>query len=159
MKFNYDKFDRILLNHLQEDARTSLEVLAETSGLSVASVQRRLKKLRDNKVIEREIALINPQNVDQAMTFVVMVELERERLDQLDAFRRRVKADPQVQQCFYVTGMADFIMVCLTKDMAEFEALTHRLFFDDANVRRFHTSVALERTKTGTFVQIPEVDG
>ena len=156
MPINLDSSDRILLSHLQEDTRTSIDSLAEFSGLSVASVQRRLKKLRDNKIIEREIAVIDPRSVNQNMTFIVSVELEREQLDQLDKFRRQAKNEPQVQQCYYVTGMADFILICITKDMAEFETLTHRLFYANTNVRRFSTSVVMDRSKVGLFVQISD---
>ena len=86
--------------------------------------------------------------------FVVLVELERESLVQLDAFRKRVRGEPQVQQCYYVTGEADFILICTARDMQDFEALTHRLFFEDSNVRRFRTSVSMERTKVGLSLPI-----
>ena len=88
------------------------------------------------------------------MTFIVMVELDRESLQQLDLFRKRAKAEPQVQQCYYVTGEADFILICTAEDMQDFEALTHRLFFENSNVRRFRTSVAMERTKIGLSLPI-----
>ena len=156
MPNNLDSSDRVLLSHLQNDTRISIDALAEVSGLSVASVQRRLKKLRDKKVIEREIAVVDPRAVNQNMTFVVSVELEREQLDQLDKFRRQAKDEPQVQQCYYVTGVADFILICITKDMAEFETLTHRLFYANANVRRFSTSVVMDRSKVGLYVQISD---
>lgn len=144
-----DDVDRVILDAVQDNSRYSLEALSDACGLSVPSVQRRLKKLRDSGYIEREIALLAPHRLSQAMSFIVMVELERETLHQLDAFKRRAKADPQVQQCYYVTGEADFILVCTARDMEDFEALTHRLFFDDSNVRRFRTSVVMERTKVG----------
>ena len=144
-----DKADRRLLAALQEDSRQGLEALAGACGLSVASTQRRLKRLRGDGTIAREVAIVDPLAVGQAMTFVVMVELERERLDQLDDFRRAARAEAQVQQCYYVTGEADFALVCTARDMADFEALTHRLFFENANIRRFRTSVVMDRTKVG----------
>lgn len=151
-----DDADRSLLAALQENARLGLEALAEACGLSVASVQRRLKRLRGERVIEREMAIIDPAAVGQAMSFVVMVELERERLDQLDAFRRAARAEPQVQQCYYVTGEADFTLICTARDMADFEALTHRLFFENANIRRFRTSVVMDRTKVGLSLPLAQ---
>lgn len=151
-----DKADRILLAALQADARLGLEPLAAACGLSVASVQRRLRRLREAGVIEREIAVIDPKALGQAMSFVVMVEMERERLDQLDAFRRAARAEPQVQQCYYVTGEADFTLICTARDMADFEALTHRLFFENANVRRFRTSVVMDRTKVGLSLPLDQ---
>ncbi len=108
--------------------------------------------MRKDKTIDREIAVINPTAVDQNMTFVITVKLERERLDMLDAFRSIVKKDTQIQQCYYVTGEADFIIICTAKDMKDFEVLTHRLFFDNVNVRSFKTSVVMDRTKVGLSV-------
>lgn len=147
MDYQLDNTDRKLLARVQENSKTGLDVLADHCGLSVPSVQRRLKKLRDSGVIQQEVAVVSPASLGYFMTFVVMVELEREALHQLDGFRKRVKSEPQVQQCYYVTGEADFILICTARDMQDFEALTHKLFFDDSNVRRFRTSVVMERSK------------
>ncbi len=149
-----DTADVAILNALQEDARIGLEKLAHISGLSTASVQRRLKSLRETGVIDREVALLDPHKLGQNMSFVVMVELERERLDQIDQFVRQTRNEPQVQQCYYVTGDADFCLICTAKDMPDFEGLTHRLFFENSNVRRFRTSVVMGRKKVGLEVSI-----
>lgn len=71
------------------------------------------------------------------MTLIVLVELDRESLHQLDLFRKRAKAEPQVRQCHYVTGDADIILICTAQDVRAFEALAHGLFFENSNVRRF----------------------
>jgi len=149
-----DPADRIILTSLQRDARTGLETLAAETGLSVATVQRRVKALRDRRVITQEVALLDPVKVGLPMTFVVLVELERERLDQIDAFVRRTQAEPKVQQCYYVTGEADFCLICTAADMDDFEALTQRLFFSDSNVRRFRTSVVMGRKKVGLSLPV-----
>lgn len=154
MAADLDSADRKLLALLQEDCGIAINALADEAGLSPASVQRRLRRLRENGVIAREIAVIDPAAVGMGMSFVIMVELERERIDQLDAFRRKVAREPHVQQCYYVTGEADFVLVCVTRDMAEFEELTRRLFFGDENVRRFRTSVVMGRTKVGLTLPI-----
>ncbi|SDC42137.1 Lrp/AsnC family transcriptional regulator [Ruegeria marina] len=149
-----DSIDAKILSLLQRDCRLGLETLAAATGLSVASVQRRLKSLRAQKVIEAEVAVLDPAKVGQSMGFVVMVELERERLDQIDAFVRRAQAEPKVQQCYYVTGEADFCLICTAADMEDFEDLTKRLFFEDSNVRRFRTSVVMARRKVGLEVPV-----
>ena len=147
-----DPADRTLLALLQADGRTPLDRMADATGLSAATVQRRVKRLREAGVIERESAVLDPASLGWTMTFLVLVEMERERIDVLDAFRRRMRSEPQVQQCYYITGDADFALICLARDMADYEQLTRRLFFDDMNVRRFRTSVVMERTKVGLDV-------
>ncbi|MFD3190090.1 Lrp/AsnC family transcriptional regulator [Sedimentitalea sp. HM32M-2] len=149
-----DQADLTILRTLQADCRVGLEHLAQECGLSVPSVQRRLKRLRDSNLILKEVAVLDPARFEYRMTFIVHVELERESLQQLDVFRKRARAEPQVQQCYYVTGEADFILICSARDMQDFETLTQRLFFENSNVRRFHTSVAMDRTKVGLNLPI-----
>ena len=149
-----DSADLTILNELQKNVKVPIETLADVTDLSPASVQRRLKRLRRDKLILEEVALLNPEPLDQKMTFVVWVELERESLQSLDSFKRSVLLEPCVQQCYYVTGDADFVLVCLTPNMTAFEELTHRLFFENANVRRFKTNVVMGRTKVSLRVPI-----
>ena len=147
-----DKIDRQILTQLQLDARTSIATLCSLVGASAASVQRRLKRLRESGVIEREIAIVDASRSDTPLTFIVLVEIERESLDQLDQFRRRAREEPSIQQCYCVTGETDFVLIVLARDMVDYEAFTHRFFFKDANVRRFRTSVAITRDKIGMSV-------
>lgn len=139
--------DQTILRMLQANSRERLETIAMETGLSVATVQRRIRNLKADGTIMAESALINPKSVGYAMTFLVFVELEHERIDQIDAFRRKAKAEQQVQQCYYITGEADFALIVLAKDMEDYELFTHRLFFKDSNVKRFRTSVVMDRTK------------
>ena len=149
-----DAFDTGLLALVQEDARRSTEALAAEVGLSAAAVQRRLKRLREEGVIAATVAVLAPEAVDRPMTFVVEVSMERERADLMDAFKRQVRTTPEVQQCYYVTGDTDFLMVVTARDMADYEAFTRRAFFGNPNIRRFRTSVVMDRVKVGLSVPV-----
>jgi DNA-binding Lrp family transcriptional regulator len=152
--YQLDDFDREILRWVQRDARVTGEEIGAHIGLSAAAVQRRLKQLRKVGVITAEVAVVDPSAVGQTMTFIVGVELERERVDMLDAFRGAARADPNVQQCYYVTGEADFVLVVTAKDMDDFEVFTRRLLFDNANIRRFTTQVVMARDKVGSSVPV-----
>jgi Lrp/AsnC family leucine-responsive transcriptional regulator len=149
-----DAFDTRLLALVQEDARRSTEALAHLVGLSPAAVQRRLKRLREEGVIAATVAVLAPAAVGRPMTFVVEVSMERERADLMDAFKRQVRTTPEVQQCYYVTGDTDFLMVVTARDMADYEAFTRRAFFGNPNIRRFRTSVVMDRVKVGLSVPV-----
>ena len=152
-----DAKDRHLLELLQRDARRPLDELAHAVALSAPAVQRRIRRLRETGVITAEVAVVDPAAVGMPMTFVLLVELERERVEQIDAFRRKVAAEDRVQQCYYVTGEADFVLVAVAESMDDFEALTRRLFFDDPNVRRFRTSVAMGSASRS--LAVPTLEG
>ncbi|HKS47355.1 MAG TPA: Lrp/AsnC family transcriptional regulator [Amycolatopsis sp.] len=149
-----DDLDRAILRKLQEDSRTIAETIGAEVGLSAAAVQRRIKRLRASGVISREVAVLDPEAVGIGMTFVVTVEMERERLEVLDAFRKQARAEPAVQQCYYVTGSTDFVLVVNCRDMTEFEAFTRRMFFDNGEVRHFTTGVVMDRVKVGLTVPL-----
>ncbi|MGB1239446.1 MAG: Lrp/AsnC family transcriptional regulator, partial [Pseudomonadales bacterium] len=154
-----DNQDLHLLRILQRDVRSSIEYLAQEVGLSSASVQRRLKRLRENSVISSEVAVVAPKSVGQLMSFIIAVELERDQLDHLAQFKARVKREAQVQQCYYVTGEADFMLIVTAVDMEDFDRFIQRLFYQDSNVRRYKTSVVMEATKVGLTLPLqPKAD-
>ena len=149
-----DDFDRMILRRVQVDVRATGEDIGADIGLSAAAVQRRLKRLRQLGVIAAEVAVVDPATVGQAMGFIVGVEMERERADVLDAFRRQARADPNVQQCYYVTGGTDFVLIVVARDMADFEAFTRRLLLDNEHIRRYTTRVVMARDKVGLAVPV-----
>ncbi|SFL06492.1 transcriptional regulator, AsnC family [Pseudovibrio ascidiaceicola] len=142
-----DAIDITLLSALQENAKTSIQELSGHSGTSTASVQRRLKALRDAGVIQKEVAVLNPKKVGLGITAIVAVELERDRLDQIDAFKRKAREDRQVTHFYCIAGDADFMMIVMAKDIEDYEAFTHRFFFADKNVRKFRTSIVVSTEK------------
>ncbi|MBL4627192.1 MAG: Lrp/AsnC family transcriptional regulator [Roseicyclus sp.] len=147
MVTSIDETDRKLLSLLQKNARTTISEMAEYTSISTASVQRRLKSLRDSGVIRKDVAVLDQQKVGLGITAVVSVELERDRLDQIDAFKRKARNDPQVLNFYCIAGDADFVMIVVAKDIAGYEAFTHRFFFSDQNVRKFRTSIVVSTEK------------
>lgn len=149
-----DDFDYRILQRWQADTRLPAKVIAEEIGLSVAAVQRRLKRLREQGVIRREIAELDPAQLGLPLTCIVLVDLDRETSADLDRFRRKMQACAEVQQCYYVTGQHDFVLIVLAADMLAFDAFARRNLVDDPNVRGFTTQVVFERVKTGTLVPV-----
>jgi len=149
-----DDYDRVLLAAIQDDARKPQSVLGEQANLSTAAVNRRLKLMAQAGVIEGVSARINPKVVGYGLTIIVEVMVESERPDLLDALQRSFKACPQVQQCYYVAGECDFVLVLLVRDMEQYVALTRSLFQDSGNVKAFKTLVAMDRIKAGMGVPI-----
>lgn len=150
-----DRFDRQLLNLVQQDAALTAEQLAEQVSLSPSAIQRRLKRLREQGVIARQVAVLDPARVGRAMSFIASLQVESERADRMAALRAWIAAEPHVQQAFYVTGEADFILVVTAADAETYEALMARLLADNPNVRRYTTSVAMNVLKRGLALPVP----
>jgi Lrp/AsnC family transcriptional regulator, leucine-responsive regulatory protein len=149
-----DEFDRRILARWQRDTRQSAERIGSAVGLSAAAVQRRLKRLRETGVIAAEVARLDPAALGPSVTCIVAVDLDRERAADLDRFKQRMAALDAVQQCYYVTGSADFILVVLHADMASYESFTRQHLLSDGNIKSFTTHVVMEAVKTGTAVPL-----
>ena len=129
-------------------------LLAAKVGLSPPACLRRVRRLRERGVIRGEVAVLDARLVGPPMTVVVAVDLVSENRVQVTSFRQRMLAEEAVVQCLYVTGRHDFILVTRVADIAAYEALSQRLFHDDANVKRYESLVVLDEVKRDLAVPV-----
>lgn len=150
-QMNIDEADLRLLELLQTDASLSNLALAERAHLSAPTCLRRVKRLRELGLIERQIALLNPERLaavtGHGLTALVEITLERQGTELLDAFELRLLPEVAVQQCYRVSPGPDFMLVVHTTDMPGYLALAQRLFTTDANVRNVKTFFSVKRSK------------
>lgn len=151
-----DRLDRAILVLLQHDNKMSQRKIAEKVHLSAPAVQRRIKRLEETGVIQSNVAVVDPTKVGQPIILIVQVAMESERNDLYEVAKASFASAPEVQQCYYVTGDADFILVISVKAMSDYEALTRKLFFTNNNVKHFRTYVAMDRVKVGLSLPVRE---
>jgi len=142
-----DDIDRRLLDLLQADAARTNQALAEAAGVSPATALRRVRRLTETGVIERQVAVLAPRLFDEGLTAIAEVSLDRQGAELLDAFEVRAVAEPGVQQCYRVSPGPDFVLVAWVPDMAAWSALVQRLFTQDANVRNVKSYFSVKRAK------------
>ena len=142
-----DEVDHRLLSLLQDDASRSNQALAEAAHVSPATALRRVRRLVDAGVIERQVAILAPQVFGTGLTAIVEVTLDRQGVEHLDAFEARAVAEAPVQQCYRVTPGPDLVLVVWVRDMSHYNALVQRLFTEDANVRNVKSYFATRRAK------------
>lgn len=146
-----DAVDLQLLAQLQEDSALSNLELAARVHISPATCLRRVKRLREAGLIEREVALLNPERLAAALGHgieaVVEVSLDRQGSAEQEAFEQRVIQDQAVQQCYRVSPGPDFVLVVSARDMPDYLALAQRLFTSDANVRNVKAFFSVKRAK------------
>lgn len=147
-----DALDVEILNIYQHDTRITSHVIGEKIGLSPAAVQRRLKYLREQGIIEQEVAKISPKLVGFQMTCIVNVKLKM--VGYIDYFKTKLKHNPNVQQCYHVTGDEDFVIIVIARDMEDYDRITHTLLLNDDHVQGFTTRVVYDRAKVGVSVPI-----
>lgn len=144
-----DDFDLAILRILQKNNMTPQREIANMVNLSAAAVNRRIKRMEENQTIQHHIAVIDPIKLSTPITIVVEVELENDRIELLRKAKKDFSATKEVQQCYYVTGEVDFILIINVANMTAYEELTVKLFYDNPDIKRFRTFVTLDRVKAG----------
>jgi len=148
-----DAVDLRILDALQRDASISNQALARQVRTSAPTCLRRVRRLRDAGLIERQIAVLSGERLapllGHGLTAIVEITLERQDALALESFERRVAADVAVQQCYRVSPGPDFVLVVHTRQMPDYLALAQRLFTADANVRNVKAYFSVKRSKFG----------
>ncbi|RNL94536.1 Lrp/AsnC family transcriptional regulator [Sinomicrobium pectinilyticum] len=142
-----DNFDKGILRLLQQNNRLTTQELGEKLNLSQSAVQRRISRLRKEKIIEAEIAIVSSSALGVGITTVVDVILHEGSSAKIDEFKADMKACPEVFQCYYVTGSYDFVLIVQTRDMTHFEQFSKQYLMDNKNLKHFYTHVVMDTTK------------
>ena len=150
-QLNIDNTDLKLLEMMQSDASLSNQALAELAHLSPPTCLRRVKRLRDAGLIEREIAVLSVDKLasitGHGLTAIVEITLDRQDSERLSALEHRVGQDAAVQQCYRTSPGPDCVLIVHVANMPAYLALSQRLFTGDANVRNVKAFFSIKRTK------------
>jgi len=149
-----DDLDRRILNILQVDAAHTNAELAELVHISPPTCLRRVKQLRENGVIERQVAIVAPDKVGSRLSAIVEITLDVQAADRMDEFESVVADEAAVLQCYRVSPGPDFVLVVQVADMPAYHALAHRLFTTHSNVRNVKAYFSTFRSKFETRIEL-----
>ncbi|MES2058317.1 MAG: Lrp/AsnC family transcriptional regulator [Pseudomonadota bacterium] len=149
-----DSFDLKLLDLLQVDAQRPVADVAEQVGLSAPACYRRIRRLRETGVIEREVAIVRPRTLGWPLSMIVMVTLERESARTIDEMMRLLEREPEVIEAWNVTGDHDLAVRIVARDMEGYDELAQRLFSANERVRSFKTLVVIRQVKPLSAVPV-----
>ena len=154
-----DAIDLQLLNALQHDASLSNQALARHLELSAPTCLRRVKRLQELGLIEKQVAILSSEHIARltghGLQAIVEVSLDRQDSSSLLQFEHKAVAEPGVQQCWRVSPGPDFILVIASIDMPAYLALSQKLFTQDANVRNVKAFFSIKRAKFTTALPLP----
>lgn len=151
--FSIDAVDTHILKLLQNDASLTNQALAKLVHISPPTCLRRIKRMRLAGIIERHLAILNPEKLStiagRALTAIVEVTLDRQDAATWEQFESTAIQEPMVQQCYRVSPGPDFILVIHAAQMSNYLELTGRLFTSNTNVRNVKALFSIKRSKFG----------
>ncbi len=153
-----DEMDRKILRILQKQGDISNRALADKVGLSPPPCLKRVRRLQEIGVIEKTVALLNPDSIGHGLTAFIDVELEKQRDDLLRLFEQRVSERSEVLQCYMVSGDSDYLLVVNVPDMNAYEIFVRDVFAREPNILKYKTRFGMSRVKYSTELQIENAE-
>lgn len=149
-----DDLDRRILEQLQEDSSLTNQDLAQRVHASPPTCLRRVRRLVDEGVIDRQVAILAAEKLGSTLTAIVEITLDVQAAESLNAFEQSMLTESAVLQCYRVSPGPDFVVIAQVKDMPAYHALVHRAFTAQANVRNVRTFFSVHRAKFETRIDV-----
>jgi len=145
-----DDLDRRILEQLQTDSSQTNQELARRVHASAPTCLRRVRRLVDEGIIHKQVALVNPEKVGSSLTAIIEITLDIQTSEAYEAFEASIVGVPEVLQCYRVSPGPDFIVIAQLRDMPAYHAMAHQVFTSQANVRNIRTFFSINRAKFET---------
>jgi DNA-binding Lrp family transcriptional regulator len=150
-----DTIDWKILREIQRDGRISNVELASRVGLSPPPTLRRVQALEQAGLITGYRALLNRERLDYGVKMFVLVGLKSQAKTEMDAFEKQVNSWPIVRECYGVQGGADYVLVCVARDLQAVQSFVTGALLKAPNVDSVRTSLILSNVKSEPEVPLP----
>lgn len=151
-----DAIDRKILDLLQRDATLAIADIAGRVGLSQTPCWKRIQKLEAQGVIERRVALLNPEKLGLGLTVFVSIETSDHSQSWLARFARTVSAMPEVLEFYRMAGDVDYMLRVVVADMRAYDLFYKRLIAQ-IPLKNVTSRFAMERVKASTVLPLGEI--
>jgi Lrp/AsnC family leucine-responsive transcriptional regulator len=151
-----DRFDRRILELLQQQGRLSNLELAERIGLSPSPCLRRVRALEEAGIIAGYRALLDAQRLGLSLMALVYISMDRHTPERFANFDARVRELPEVLECLLITGQqADYQLKVVVSDMQAYQELLLNRITRIEGVTGVHSSFVLRRVIDKTALPLP----
>ncbi len=145
-----DDVDRKIIKALQRQCRLSAHELADATGISSATCWRRVKSLEDAGIIKAYRAILDREKIGLAVIAFAHVTIERQYANVVAAIEKKIRARPEVLECYATTGDADFTLRVIAKDIADYDRFLQTFLLELPEVGQIRSSIALREIKETT---------
>ncbi|AYA04220.1 Lrp/AsnC family transcriptional regulator [Acinetobacter sp. WCHAc010034] len=149
-----DQIDRRILQALQRNGRLQNVELAQIVGLSPSPCLRRVKQLEDDGIIEKYVALLNPQKVNLGLTVFARIWLKGQDAKTVNAFVDAIQSMEEVVECQLMAGDCDFFLRIMVADLDAYRKFQIQRLNKIASIQNVKTEIPLQKIKQTTALPL-----
>ncbi len=144
-----DETDRQILRHLQRDATTSLESLAELLSVSVNTCWRRVRRLEENGILKSRVAICDPDQLDLGQTVFVAIRTRDHSAKWLESFATTVTKIPEVVEFYRMAGDVDYLLKIVVGSVSDYDRV-YKSLIKQMEIADVSATFAMECLKNTT---------
>lgn len=154
MLINLSDIDKKILAAIQQDSTITNSELAELVGLSAAPCWRRIKRLEEQGIISKRVAILDPKALGLNIIAFANVKLSHIQEDALEEFESAVIKFDEVTECYTISGSMDFLLRVVTENMQSYETFLRKKLLQLNMVSEVNTHFAVTQVKYTTAVPL-----
>lgn len=149
-----DRTDRHILQILQRNARIPNTELADEIGLTPAPTLRRVRRLEEEGVIQRYVALLEPKQVGHGLMIMVRVNLDKQTKQGFNDFAQQMQARPEVLECFLCLGGTDYLIKVCVPDLDAYQKFLIEVLTALPSVQNTDSIILVKQEKYTTSLPV-----
>lgn len=152
-----NKYDKAILNALQNNGRLTNQEIADQIGLSPSACLRRFKGLEESGVITGYRTLLDAKKLGLDLMALIHISMDKHTQERFSEFERAIQSIPNVLECLLLTGQtADYQLKVLVKDLEAYQDLLLNHITQINGVSGVHTSFVLRKVVDKTAIPITD---
>lgn len=152
MTYALDDIDRLLLSHLQDNARMTSAELGKLVDLSPSGVQKRLRKLEENGIVERYAMMLNRKSLGYDLLVFVKVIMQGHAAELIAEFDQAIQEMPEVLESHRIIGDADYLLKVVVRDRDQLDNFLMKRLLRLTSVARVSSYLVLKEVKETTKI-------
>ena len=141
-----DRYDRAILEILQQDGRISNQDLADRIGLSPSPCLRRVRALEESGLITGYRAVLDPKALGLSLMALIHISMDKHTPERFANFEARIAEIPNIVECLLITGQqADYQLKAVVTDMDDYQNLLLNRVTRIEGVTGVHSSFVMRR--------------
>ncbi len=149
-----DQVDKRILNEIQRNGKLQNVELAQKVGLSPSPCLRRVKQLEDDGIIEKYVALLNPQKVNLGLTVFARIWLKGQDEKTVNHFIEAAQAMDEVVECLLMAGDCDFFLRIVVADLDAYRQFQIQRLSKISSIQNVKTEIPLQKIKQTTVLPL-----
>lgn len=153
MAAQLDELDRKILAELQADAEQSLDEIARKVGSSKTPVWNRIRRMREQGVILRQTALLDPESLGLEACFFVLIRTSEHEADWQRKFLQVLQSRPEVMEAHRLAGDIDYILKVRVKNARAYDTF-YQALISEVRIYNVTALLSMEEIKATTVLPV-----